>query len=550
MFNKKKLLILFVVVLIAIFFRFCLLGKVPLGVNVDEVAEGYNAYSLLLTGKDRYGKVFPILFKTFDSYQAPLYTYLTIIPTFLFGLNQFSTRFVSAFSGVLVVVLTFFITKLLLGKENDKGAISLLPHVSCLVVAISPWSIFFSRYATEASVGLVLCLGGLYFLLYSLAKPKFALFGFLLLALSTHAYYTERLLAIFITLLFLILYRKKVFANRRFYVAGGVIFVFILGFHLATIRGGAFSRRLEQVSYFDNTSYQNFGSDFKKYKLGRVYFIGYQFVTHHLSYLSPRNLFFDPDPQGARSIPNLSVFYSVFVVFYLAGLYYIFWGKRDIKNKNLLILLFFISPTVAALTGEPFYTLRVFMFLWVVSVIISLGFVSIYDAAKSFKLRIFFGFIGILVVFFSLFDFYRKYFVLFRYERTNEFGYLDTKLFEILKEYNNEDIIIDFSRRDIATGLRAAYYLRYPPRKFQEETGKKFLNHYYDSDAPVEDNYQFGNIRVKSIDWREDVVPGVFLVADDLAISEKQAKEHNLTKIFEIDEPVGVRKLVGYKKEI
>ena len=52
---KIKLLLLFVL-LLAGFLRFYRLGAVPISPDWDEAALGYNAYSIMQTGKDEFGK--------------------------------------------------------------------------------------------------------------------------------------------------------------------------------------------------------------------------------------------------------------------------------------------------------------------------------------------------------------------------------------------------------------------------------------------------------------------------------------------------------------
>lgn len=42
-------------IVIGAFFRFHQLGKTPVGFYVDEASMGYNAFSILKTGKDEYG---------------------------------------------------------------------------------------------------------------------------------------------------------------------------------------------------------------------------------------------------------------------------------------------------------------------------------------------------------------------------------------------------------------------------------------------------------------------------------------------------------------
>src|SRR3989344_8264957 len=99
---KIKMMVIFLVLLLGIFLRFYKLDVIPNGIDSDEASQGYDAYSILKTGKDRYGESFPIFLRSFGNYQSPLYTYLTIIPISLFDLSVLATRLVSAISGIVI----------------------------------------------------------------------------------------------------------------------------------------------------------------------------------------------------------------------------------------------------------------------------------------------------------------------------------------------------------------------------------------------------------------------------------------------------------------
>src|SRR4051812_21166102 len=116
--NKVHLIILVFIFLIAFIVRFYGLANVPLGLQQDETSIGYNAYSILQTGKDEYGQSFPLYFKAFGEYKLPGYIYGSVIPIALFGLNEFSLRFLSAFTGFLTVVVFYFLLKKLFPKDS------------------------------------------------------------------------------------------------------------------------------------------------------------------------------------------------------------------------------------------------------------------------------------------------------------------------------------------------------------------------------------------------------------------------------------------------
>src|SRR3989304_1484349 len=135
-FNGKVILLILVLVL-ATFLRLWRLDINPPGLTPDEAALGYNAYSILKTGRDEYGDLLPIIFKSFGDYKPGFYVYLTVPFVAVFGLNEWSVRLPSALSGVLAIFLIHSIVGLVLDKGwvigGGKGYIksktrSLLPY--------------------------------------------------------------------------------------------------------------------------------------------------------------------------------------------------------------------------------------------------------------------------------------------------------------------------------------------------------------------------------------------------------------------------------------
>ena len=59
--NKEKLFVLLIVIF-SFFLRVWKVSEYPAGLNADEAAIGYNAYSLLQTGKDEFGHSWPVNF--------------------------------------------------------------------------------------------------------------------------------------------------------------------------------------------------------------------------------------------------------------------------------------------------------------------------------------------------------------------------------------------------------------------------------------------------------------------------------------------------------
>jgi 4-amino-4-deoxy-L-arabinose transferase-like glycosyltransferase len=519
--KTKTLILLGLVLFAAIFLRVWQTGRVPLGLYSDELSSGYNALSILKTGKDRYGMVLPFIFKSFGSYQPPVYAYFTIIPTIIFGPGILAVKFVSIISGILTVIFTFLIIRDFVPNEENRLSI-----LTAGVLAIAPWAVFFSRIATEASPALALFIAGFYFSLKSVNSPKVFPLAALFLGLATHAYYSERIISLFFIIGFLILNKRQLFKNKKMLLLGLAVFALTQVPNLVIFKTGAFTKRLTQVSYVGvNTP------------IGVVR----EFSSQYSAYFSPRNLFFEPDDQGARAMPELSVFYKWMVIPYFLGFVYLIKRKNDYFVKNLIFLML-IAPIPAALARDPFYTLRVLVLMWVFTVIISIG---IWMFLKRLKHRLLFCTIIVLFVIVSLSTLYAQYFVLDKIESSDVGGYYNFELMDITQKNKNDKFVIDLSR-DVSVGLRFAYFSGYDPALYQKEMGSQFLNTYYTSDD-YEKYYKFENVEIRPIHWEEDVYKDQFIVGDLLAVSEQQALEHKLSLKFEVKDAAGKVVLRGYR---
>src|SRR3990167_4679351 len=117
--NKTNFFLLVLITLVGLALRFWKLDQFPVSLNWDEISHGYNAYSILTTGKDEWGMSWPLIFRAFGDFKLPVYIYLTVIPVFLFGLNAFAIRFVSTLAGVIAIPLIYFLAKQLFPDRKN-----------------------------------------------------------------------------------------------------------------------------------------------------------------------------------------------------------------------------------------------------------------------------------------------------------------------------------------------------------------------------------------------------------------------------------------------
>lgn len=216
----------------------------------------------------------------------------------------------------------------------------------------------------------------------------------------------------------------------------------------------------------------------------------------------------------------------------------IFLRIRAQPLVKMLILIMLIEPIPASLKKDPFYTLRTLVFLWSATLMIGFGINAILNklSANFFK----FSFISILLIY-SIFSLYTSYFILFKYERmSDDYSYM--KLLEEIDKWSEKKFVVDNSRH-IGLGIRFAFFQNFDPGILQQQ----FKSADYYRTASLAESFNLDNIEIKQIDWAEVDCWDLILVGDLLAVSDEQAKNHNLTPFFDIKDIAGNVTIKAFK---
>src|SRR5919198_1387236 len=144
-FNRIHLLLM-VAILAGSALRFARLKEIPPGLNQDEAVNGYDAYSLFVTGRDHHGHPFPFAgLESFGDWVSPLLTFLTIPSVALFGLRVESLRAVTAGMGVLAIPIIYWLGTELFRRRS-------IGVVAAWYLALSPWHVHRAHFATPSSI--------------------------------------------------------------------------------------------------------------------------------------------------------------------------------------------------------------------------------------------------------------------------------------------------------------------------------------------------------------------------------------------------------------
>lgn len=528
-FVRFETLFLLIILIFASLLYFSKLNSIPSGLYVDEALSGYNAYSILKTGKDEYGKVLPLAFKFFGTYSPPQYVYLTALAVKIFGLSLFSTRFVSALSGVLSVLGIYLLIKELKIYKNKY-----IPIIVIFLYSISPWVVFFSRIGYEILLSYTIFIFGLYFIWKSLSNNKYFVPGVLLLSLATYASFTERFLAPFFIALFLLIFRKKLI-NTKY------LKIIIFGLVLVLISQIPNLYLLTTPSFFTKSSLIKFNIVSRSAKkmiflpkfISDILAVIREYFSQYVTFFSPKSLFFNPDPDPQRSLPELSVFYFWMALPYVVGIYSLLKSKLT-DSRKFLLLIFLLSPVMAVLTSDPFSTQRVLLFLSSVLIVIGLG---LDWFIEKINVKTFFSSLIVLIAM-SLVLLWRSYFVLFPAERARDWSFGYQQLAEEISRNSEKTFIIDETRLK-PSYIELLFFLKYPPDKYQKEEALVDIEKNYYYDTQFVSGKKFGNVEIRNIDWESDPCGKYVLVGDSLAISNSQAVEHHLEHYFDIRDNYG-----------
>lgn len=155
-------------------------GDVPSGMNQDEVAMAYDAFSLLHHGTDRLGIRLPTMLVSWGSGMNPLASYLDVPFIALLGLTPVAARLPFLLAGVASLPLLYG----LLCSSFDRR----VARIGVWLLAVCPWHIMISRWGLEANMLPFVFLAGVTLLVWSLRRPRALIAAALAFATSLYAY--------------------------------------------------------------------------------------------------------------------------------------------------------------------------------------------------------------------------------------------------------------------------------------------------------------------------------------------------------------------------
>ncbi|MCW1949422.1 MAG: glycosyltransferase family 39 protein [Candidatus Shapirobacteria bacterium] len=322
----------------------------------DEIDVGYQAFSLLQTGRDYKGNFLPTYIQSLSESRAPFLIYLTVPTIKIFGLNSLGVRLPPILFGVLSIYL-FYKLIFLLSKSST------LALYSSGALSFMPWHFHYSRSAFEVTLLLSIVLAAIYFTLKFIetSGQKYLYSAVILFCLSFYTYNTAN---IFVPLIILFLFFsnfKKITAkiNLKNFLISLTIFICLTLPLIYQIFFGTAANRFNLISIFhdqtliDNiinkrTSYSSSTQLVEKIFHNKPIVWGKTFIQNYLNSFSLPFIFNSGDQINIRhSIPSFGLVFLVFLPLIIKGLF-----SLNLKEKlhRLMFFWFLISPLAASLT--------------------------------------------------------------------------------------------------------------------------------------------------------------------------------------------------------
>lgn len=512
--KNKKILFWIIIFLITSFTRLFKLAEYPVSLNVDEVSIGYDAFSILKTGRDHYGNFLPITFRSIGDYKNGVYIYMVTISQAFFGINEFSVRFPSAFFGILFVFVAFiFAQQIFIDKK--------IPYILVSLISISPWHIRFSRGAYEANVALTILFFSIFLFLKKIEQKKSPFVPILLMIFSAYTYHSEKIIVpVLLCFLFIFYIHKIIFSKKQLIWQLIIILIFSIPLTLNLLgknqsrNNSVLANKDPEIIAISNES-NNFNS------FDNQYMMFYSSVRRYFQYLDPSFLFIKGLDLTQHVNLNQGPFYLIEFPFFIFGFsFLIIKNKKLFKQKSFFYffcLLIVVSIVPAAITLNDYHLIRSYTLIFPFLCLIAIGITRLIKKTSIIVIVLFLYFLS----FVSFSDYYLVHFT----KQRDEWIFYPSKdlALTVIENLNKYDqIIVDpaFGKLGPYTqGIPDIYILFYgkiPPNVlWQKETN------------------ELNKISYRHIEWFSDKkFKKTLLIGSPWSLPQKDIKNESIKKII------------------
>jgi 4-amino-4-deoxy-L-arabinose transferase-like glycosyltransferase len=448
------------IVLLGAFFRLYLLGSHPVAF-LDEMANGYNAFSILKTGRDEYGVHLPVLLRAFDDFRPAMFVYLIVPFVAVFDLSLFSIRIPSVLLSIGAIPAMYVIGKELFGYRKKPFFPAQLTGLSAaLFFAISPWNIYSSRFSNEVNMSLAVAIYGTALLLFAfnrgIMSTRQTIFasvaGWVLLLAAFYSYHGAKFFIPFFALSLIVLFWKELWSSWKVTISTAVLCtVLLIPLGLAFLQPGA-AVRLGAVNIFEQNpdliaksaqrvlESKEAGDVVGEWLSNRRVMLAQLIVTNYLTNFNPVVLFSPESINKSFAVTAIGPLYMLQLPLILIG---IFWVTRtpeiDWRKKLLLLLWGLFAVIPSAISSEPPQFNRSNNLLPALTLLTGAGMAYLLVLCHGKRLIRWLSYgIALIAIFIAAGWWYHSYFVLFPRQTIPYFQYEIDKAFLFVKDIEDQ----------------------------------------------------------------------------------------------------------------
>lgn len=388
------------IVMLAAWLRWWHLSSTPPSPYWEEVALGYDAFSLLETGNDHHGHAWPVVaFESFGDWKPAGYYYALLPFIATMGLSVTSVRLPAVIAGVLIVIGVGWLSRLL-GQwwKLNEGEVKRWQLITMLVTAVSPWAIVFSRAAWEVNLATCLVVWGIGCGWSAWLQARnhrsswrdsvWMASAALLLVLSMYTYHAARVIAPVLGLGLGLTWVGLTWPHQRWGVAlkkwaVAIIPAFLLALPLVLALGSPVtSQRFAETSIFSDVSVIERSNELQalaghswwsRLLYHRYVLFGRVILLNFFAHFTPQFLFLSGDTNPRHSIQFLGQLYPFEILFLGIGAIWVIWKYR--LKAWFLWLWLVIGIVPAAITLAAPHALRTLFVMPLMMLVVGTGIV-------------------------------------------------------------------------------------------------------------------------------------------------------------------------------
>ena len=241
--------------------------------------------------------------------------------------------------------------------------------------------------------------------------------------------------------------------------------------------------------------------DNRRFEYGKAIFSGY--ISHF-----DLNWLFIRGDIARHHAPFMGLLYWWEFPFLFVGIYMLIFADFKKRTKIIIFSYFLLVPIPASITSGVPHAVRTLNFLPIPQFFIALGLLTFYVYLLKTKPVLKYGLAGLftIIFIFNFIYYLNQYFVQLNYFNSSDWQYGYKKAINFVDKIHNkyEKVIVSNERPLDQSYMFLLFYLKYPPKKYQEEGGTR--------SGGFKENHNFDNYEFKNIKWGQGIKDKVLFI--------------------------------------